>query len=178
MASRHSLTLAAWIVMAYLAAVAQVRWQSGPNVVLALAAVWLCRHPGSRGVLGVAIVGLLLDAAGNGRLGLHLGICGLLAALALTALSGGMTRWWMPPLMAAWLVFGDVVIEAGVLTATLSAPLDLSDTLRAAGSSASATGALVAAVMGLGFLLRRCLFRPAEATVVRLHNQWHRLTEA
>jgi cell shape-determining protein MreD len=179
MFSKSGLQLVAWIGMAYLAAIVQIRWTDGLNVVLALAAVWLCRHPGSRGVLGVAITGLLLDAVGNDRLGLHLGLCGLLAALTVTALSGWLTaRWWMPPLIAAWLVFGDAAMTAGVLSATSSVPFDLSDTLRTAGRSALATGALVGGVTLLAIAARRCLSLPANVSGVRLNNQWNRLTDA
>jgi cell shape-determining protein MreD len=178
MSSRTGFTLALWLAAAYTAAVVQIRWPTGPNFVLALAAVWWCRHPGSRGVFGVAVAGLLLDALGNGRLGLHLGLCGLLAALSTTAFSPGIiVRWWMPPLMAAWLTFSDAALEAGLLSAITSAPFDLSATLQAAGTSAGITGGLVAGLMLFGFLARRCLSWSAESSADRLHNQWHRLTE-
>jgi cell shape-determining protein MreD len=179
MYSKSGLHLAAWIAMAYFTAIVQIRWTDGPNIVLALAAVWLCRHPGSRGLVGVALAGLLLDAVGNGRLGLHLGVCGMLAALTALALSSGqMQRWWMPTLMAAWLAFGEAAIEAGLPSATSSTPLDLSGSLRTAAGSAFATGTLVAAVTVLGFVASRCLPSPMAASGVRLSNQWHRLTEA
>jgi len=178
MSSKTGFVFVVWLATAYAAAVVQVCWPTGPNFVLALAAAWWCRHLGSRGVLGVAIAGLLLDALGNGRLGLHLGVCGLLAALSTAALSPGMTaRWWMPLLMAAWLTFGDAALETGLLSATTSTPFDLSETLQAAGTSAGTTSGLVAGLMLFGFLAQRCLPWSAEPSTVRLHNQWHRLTE-
>jgi hypothetical protein len=84
----------------------------------------------------------------------------------------------MPPLMAAWLTFGDVALAAGTLSATSPAPFDLSDTLRTAGMSALATGALVGGVWLIGIALRRCVSFPTNGAGVRLNNHWKRLTEA
>ncbi|MDZ4686772.1 MAG: hypothetical protein SH850_16995 [Planctomycetaceae bacterium] len=182
MSSKQSYELAGWALMAYIAVVVQIAFcpdTGGPHCVLALAAGWLCRHPGPRGVFGVALGGLLLDAVGNGRLGLHLGTCGMLAALAASALSGGMTaRWWVRPVIAAWLAFGDTAVSATLLSLTTPTRLDLSDVLRDAGASALWTAALVAAVALSGTLLSRCLAPHVSASSVRLSNRWNRLSEA
>ncbi|HUQ69321.1 MAG TPA: hypothetical protein VM165_07360 [Planctomycetaceae bacterium] len=182
MSSKQGCELAGWALIAYIAAVVQIAFcpdAGGPHCVLALAAWWLCRHPGPRGVLWVALSGLLLDAVGNGRLGLHLGTCGMLAALATSALSSGMTaRWWVRPVIAAWLAFGDAAVSATLLSLTTPAPLDLSTVLRDAGVSALWTAVLVAEVGLSGTLVSRCLAPQVSAPSVRLSNRWNRLSEA
>jgi hypothetical protein len=171
--------LPGWLLLAYIAIVVQIAFlpdAAGPNCVLGAAAAWLCRCPGPRGVLGVALGGLLLDVVGNGRLGLHLGLCGMLAALAASALTGGtIARWWVRPVIAAWLAFGDAAISAMLESPT---SLDLTVVLCNAGASAMWTAALLAAVRLSGTLIGRCLAPHVSVPAVRLCNRWNRLTEA
>jgi cell shape-determining protein MreD len=171
-----------WIGVAYIAAVAQVRCngvETAPNLVLAVATAWWSRHPGSPGVLGIAAAGLLLDSMGHGRLGLHLAVCGVLAALATMALSAeAVGRWWSRPVMSSWLVFGNVAASAGLLAMIDRTPLDLSDSLQRALASALATAGIVAGIDLILFVLGRCVVGSNSVTALRLGNRWNRLTEA
>lgn len=182
MTTRSVMILMSWMAAAYVAAVMQVTVPAndfGMNVVLAVAAAWLCRHRGSRGVLGVAGAGLLLDALGNDRLGLHLGSCGVLAAMAVA--SGALQRapsWLLLSLMAGWLACGDAAVTTAALSFSTATPFSLSEAMRSAVQSGISTAALVAVVLGLITVCRRSLAIPSRVSAVQLNNHWNRLTEA
>jgi hypothetical protein len=174
MTSPHQLKLAVWLGLVYVAAVVQTAWGPEPHWLLAVAAGWLTTQPGARGVLGVAAIGGVLDAVGSGRLGLHLGTCGVLAAVAAMSL-GTLSRGWQRPLVAAWLTFGNGVVSALVLSLSTSSPLPTA-ALREAAVSAAYTAGLIAGVALLWTIIRRCLHNSVGVPTVRLGNRWHRLT--
>lgn len=164
----------------YAAATIQVALgdEDGPQWLLALAAWWLCTTAPHHGTLGVAGIGLCLDVMGHDRVGLHLAICGVLAALVRSCLTGDLaSRVWSYPLVTFWLVWGDLTISHTIRGLSSGAPIDL--------PSFSSKALLVAGeTVGIVLLLMFCFdlvgryFRPiTHAGSPRLNNRWSRLAE-
>uniref|UniRef100_A0A7C2NTK7 Rod shape-determining protein MreD n=1 Tax=Schlesneria paludicola TaxID=360056 RepID=A0A7C2NTK7_9PLAN len=180
MPSNRGFEVAAWLGLGYLSAVLQTAFDAksaGPHWMLAVAAGWLTMHPGPRGVLGVAAIGLVLDAVGNGRLGLHLAICGALAAAAILVL-GPMSRWWHRPLVAAGLAFGDAMLFESLASLSLSTRPDLLGLLRTSAATAAWTAGLLAAATLMTTVGLRLLDCGPATSALRLNNRWNRLTNA
>ncbi|MDX1969384.1 MAG: hypothetical protein SFV23_19560 [Planctomycetaceae bacterium] len=153
--------------------------EPGPQLLLAVAVWILCESSPRGGILWAMAIGLLLDAAGHGRLGLHVATCGVLAATAhATILTSDRPAFWHGPVIAGWLAWGDSMISQILQRSLAQDAMELVAVTLHAVAIAGLTAAVVLAGVIFRELTRRCFMLREYPSVVRLENQWSRLTEA
>lgn len=178
--NRWTLTLARSLAV-YAAASIQLTIlpEPGPQLLLAVAAWILCGSSPRGGILWAMAIGLFLDAAANGRLGLHVATCGVLAATAhATILTSDRPAFWHGPVIAGWLALGDSVISQTMQRALAHDAIEVVAVTLHAVAIAGLTAAVVFAGVIFRELTRRCLILHENPSVMRLENHWSRLTEA
>jgi cell shape-determining protein MreD len=148
---------------------------TAPSLTAAVAAWAVVSHRRARGVWWAAIAGFACDAAGHGRLGLHLSTYGVFAAVVAFWLTSERRPAWMTILAAAVISGGDELVGRLLLPSTDGRVGPIAHLL-ASLQSAVATAGVVFAVVALLWAMCRVLGRDA-ASPVRLANRWSMLTE-
>lgn len=132
----------------------------------------------SLGVFGAAGVGLAVDAASHSRLGLHVAVYGVTAALCVAVRDRRATPpWWMSPLLAFLVATNDGLVSR-------VAPIVRHSDATLRGSAVEtvavqgALTALAAASVVFGAAIARRLWAPSvDRHNLQLSNRWTMLTE-
>jgi|GEM_PF-5029931 len=154
---------------------------AGPQWVLVVLCWWLGwgRQTSRYRVLWAMLCGLCLDLAGHQQLGLHLAICGgLAAALSLSCAPSVFRNAWALPAIAVGCGVGQQFLSdnlASLIAAKETIPPGTM--LIAAVYRGLMTGGVVLALVLLQVMARRLLRSERSHNVFTLQNQWTRLSE-
>src|SRR5579885_1384452 len=116
--TKHFVICCGWLMAIYAAIVLQTGWPEFSRPVLpaivAATALSICSR--SSGLLWCALAGLSVDAAGYGRIGLHLMCYTVLGATALACVPDGHRRWDVVTVLMAGLFSGGDELVVRIVT--------------------------------------------------------------
>jgi hypothetical protein len=173
-----------WMAAIYVAIVLQAQVDDAVNpaaapVLTAAIAGWaVVSHGGLGGVVWAAVIGFACDAAGHGRLGLHLATYAAFAALAASWMTDVRPcPRWRTVAAAAQIAGGDEFVCRLLSSPSNGDARAIGHAVAASLQSAGATAGVVFVVMAMSWIARRLWRGDAAVQPLRLANRWTMLTE-
>lgn len=169
-------------VLLYAALALQVSWDDaqGPQWVLVVLCWWLGQMTSRQMVQWAMLCGLSLDLAGHESLGLHLAVCGGLAACLSLTVSYSLVRGFITlPVITIWFAATHLLItESLARSLSIGESTSLAVLLESAARCGLMTGGVVLLLSVIQVMMRRLLWNSHAGQYRELQNQWLRLSEA
>lgn len=152
---------------------------TGPQWVLVVLCWWLGRQTGRHMVQWAMLCGFALDLAGHQQLGLHLAICGGLAACLSLVIAPHLFRNSIAlPVIAVWFAGMQTLLSESVIgLLNAGEVLPLKTMLADAALRGLMTGAVVLSLVIWQVVMQRLFDNSQTTATVTLENQWLRLSE-